>query len=1094
MNVAGLSIKKSRGESMFLVIASLSALLSVTVISAVPLYFDSIERLGLSRTLERFTPSQMGAWVHISDMTFNSATIKSTRTTAIQSGSHLGDVVQSTSTFVRSGNLNLSQINDRFAPPGSILVYQGVQSAAVPLSLVSGAFPSDANSEGQVEIALLEEVAVEYGISVGDVLKLTVPPTKIVHTTPRVTGIFRIDDPNHESWQGLSSTLFDPEQGPTGGRAAIIALTSNTMMDRVANRGIADIGQMWVMFYTEPDELSRVGASKYLTNIDQFRTEVAKSLPSSSSFVGLESALRRLKRQLTFTNTTTVISGALFAAFAIFVLTLNASVISRRWISEELALKVRGADRNQLLSAILFYASALFLIPAVVGPILASAIVPLLGLLGSFQALTSGRTFPYRILPEQFLWSAIVVLILLIIYLAPRAIARPGPIVRTFTRLRDSQSPWFWRANLDLGIVIAACAVIFELNGRGSLFVQRDDGLTGLSVLAASLPIVAAVAASLIALRLFRFTGVVFERLAQFNFHSMLALALKIFSRSTMRHAVLMLLAAGTMIVVINANGLSATLGKNTQDRIEFITASDMRISGIDAFNATANPVVSKISDIDWVSDFTWAARTEARTGGSESSTSFTMLSVKPDEFADVAQIRPDFADRSLSELMVEIARYSPTESLPLPDSTISLQASVRLKRASKGRIDIWARFIDGNRTTHTIRLTQDDGSQSGEFWHVVKGDIRQDLPRPLRLLAVEIYEPPTSPIGSAATLTIDSIHAVDDAGNATLISDFNEIANWHAMVTSLGEDTDIAVVNDGVDASMDGRALQISMGRGTDDGVRGVYYSSSGPITVPLLVNPELLEFASLSAGDQFVGQAYGRFVPFEIRGTFDLFPTMTDASQPFGVANVDALLSYLTPVSEPFLSNTAELFLTIDDLVPYEDRIAMVKDIEPALRVSDREALQAESFTRLGDAAGWRIVGVLISGSALMIALITVFAITIHHQDLTRLDAALVESLGGSRLGVTMESVTRIFVSMFIGYGLGVLGGVYGVRFIADRMTRTATGESALPPMLVQIDWVLVIAAAVLLAAVAIVPVVWSGLKPHDTVAGRIRASSVA
>ena len=108
---------------------------------------------------------------------------------------------------------------------------------------------------------------------------------------------------------------------------------------------------------------------------------------------------------------------------------------------------------------------------------------------------------------KQFIWSGVLALILFVLYSAPVVLARPGPIVRHLTRVRDSRSPWFWRANLDIGIVIAAVAVIFELNGRGTLFVQRDDGLTDLSMLATSLPIVAAVAASLVALRLFRFAG-----------------------------------------------------------------------------------------------------------------------------------------------------------------------------------------------------------------------------------------------------------------------------------------------------------------------------------------------------------------------------------------------------------------------------------------------------------------------------------------------------------------------------------------------------------------------------------------------------------
>ena len=1093
MNVQGISVRKSRRESLFLVIAFLSALLSITVISAAPLYFDSIKRLGLQRTLERFEPSQMGSWLHVEGMTFNPASVKSTVETAESAGEHFGDTVRDRGTFIRSGGLTLNRINDRYAPPGSVLVYQSVRGIEPAVSIVDGAFPSDSPA-APLEIAVLDTVAEEYGVNVGDSLLLSVPPTTIVHTAPKVSGIFRIDDPNHESWLGLSSTLVDPEQGPTGGRPAIIALTSNSMIDRVANRGIADVGQLWTMFYTDVDELKRVGAGAYLESIESFRTESAKTFPNSTSFSALESALVTLQKQLTFTNTTAIISGALFAAFAIFVLALNAGIIARRWLAEEIILKTRGADRRQLLRAASFYVGVLFLIPAVLGPLLASAIVPMLGLIGSFQDLTGGKMFPFRILGEQFVWSGAVAILLLALFAAPVIHSRPGPIVHYFNRLRDTQSPWFWRANLDIGIVIAASAVIFELNGRGSLFVQRSEGASNLSVLATSLPIMAAVAASLVALRFFNLIGIVFERLARINFNSMIVLALKVFSRSTMRHAVLMMLAAGTMVVVINASGLSGTLGKNTRDRINFATAADMRISGIDSFKTSNNHAVLKIAELDWVADTTWAARTEAATGIAESSSNFTMLSVRPNEYRQISSFRPDFADLPLHQLMDNITHYSPTGSLPLPDNISFIQATVKLERAGKGRIDIWSRLRDSEGTTHTIRLSSEDETQTEENWLTVRGEVREDLSRPLELLAIQVYEPPTAPVGSTATLTIDSLHAIEQDGALRLVSDFADDSVWHPFAASISDNVDLSVTEEGGADSVDDRSLAIDMGRGTDDGVRGVYYSENKPIVIPLLVNQALMDASGLSVGDTFAGQSYGRFVPFEIRGTFDLFPTMTDEDQPFAVANIDALLSYLAPVSEPFLANSAELFVKVRNTVDHEERIAAIKDIEPSLRVSDREALQAQSSSRLGDAAGWRVVGTIISVSAIAVTVITALAIAIHNQDQTSLDAALIESLGGSRAGLTLEASIQIFLSIGIGSALGWFGGIVGVRFVADRMTRTSTGEVALPPMLLQIDWLPVAAAVLLLLLALLVPVVRSRIKPKDTVAMRIRSSSEA
>ena len=1091
MKVQRISIRKSRRESLFLIIAFLSAFLSVAVISAGPLYFDAIERLGMRRTLERFDPAQMGSWLRVDDVTFNSASIDATADAAASVGDHFGKVLKDRATFVRSGALSLSRVGDGFAPPGSVLVYQSIRGSMPAISLVNGTFPSDSEA-GEIEVAILDSVATTYGINVGDVLRLIVHPTTIVHSTPRVSGIFRIDDPNDESWLGLSSTMFDPEQGPTGGRPAIIALTSGAGMERIANRGISDIGQVWSMFYVDVDELGGMKPGEFLDLVRRFHTESGKALPSSTSFNGIESGLVTLQRQLTFTNTTAVINGALFTAFAVFVLALNAGIVARQWLTEEVRLRVRGADRDQLFGAIAFYIAILFLLPAIGGPILASGLVPLLGLFGTFHDLTGGEPFPYRILAEQFIWSGVVAALLLALFVSPILLSRSGTLVRHLARLQPSQAPWFWRANLDIGIVIAAAAVIFELNGRGSLFVQRADGVTNLSLMASSLPVIAAVAASLVALRFFRLVGIGFERLARINFNPMIVLALKVFSRSTMRHAVLMMLAAGMMIVLVNASGLTATLGKNTQDQIDFATASDMRISGVESFKRSNNRVVEEINQLDWVIGSSWAARAEAATGSTDSASNFTMLSVRPSEFAGITTYRFDFADESMPELLQRIESFSPTGSLPLADDTDALQAAVKLERTGGGRIDIWARLRDGDGMTHTVRLTATDGDTPESDWRIVTSELRADLPRPMHLIAIEIYEPPTSPFGTAATLTIDSFHAVKRDGSTQLVSDFADSSVWHPMAASLADNADLAIVDEPIAGSADGRALRVAMGRGTDDGVRGIYYSEGSPIAVPLLVNRALLDGSGLHVGDGFNGSAYGRIVPFEIRGAFDIFPTTNEEAQPFAVANIDALLSYLEPVSEPFLANSAELYVSVDEDSHFEDRIAAIKAIEPSLRVADREALQVRSSTRLGDAAGWRVVGAIIAIAAVSVTVVTAIAIAIHNQHLTRLDSVLLEALGSSRIGLVMESATRIGLSIGIGYALGLVGGIYGVQFVADRMTRTSTGETALPPMVLQIDWLPVAFAALLVLIAALAPIVLAGIRPKSSVAVRIRTSS--
>ena len=121
-----------------------------------------------------------------------------------------------------------------------------------------------------------------------------------------------------------------------------------------------------------------------------------------------------------------------------------------------------------------------------------------------------------------------------------------------------------------------------------------------------------------------------------------------------------------------------------------------------------------------------------------------------------------------------------------------------KLQRSGKGRIDVWSRLLDAGGTTHTIRMTADGSNQPGEDWQRLSGTVKPEIQRPVRFMALEVYEPPTSPIGSAATLTIDSLSAVDDSGASVVVTDFADIDVWHPMATSIADDSRLSITDDG--------------------------------------------------------------------------------------------------------------------------------------------------------------------------------------------------------------------------------------------------------------------------------------------------------
>lgn len=1089
MNIEGIGIRKLRFERLFLLIASVSALLATSVISAGPLYFDSIESLGVRRMIDGFTAAQIGAWVHVGEVAFNQGAIDATRDSLHQAGDELESISDERAVFIRSGRLKVSRIDDESAPPALEFQYQWVEGIDLDISLIQGSMPSSSNNE--IDVVILAEIATELGIKVGDSLTLTIPPTAIVHSSARVAGTFDIRDPGDESWLGISSSLFDPEQGPTGGRAPIIALAGSDSLGRVSNRGIADHGEMWGLYYTDKDRLIEHDVEYVLSVLGEFRKSVAVSLSDSVAFSGLQSAYSTLQRQLTFGNTTTIIAGSLFTAFALFTLSIQSSVVSARWRREESLLHARGAGKGQLVRAVLGYALLLFVVPAVFGPLISAVVLPQLGRLTAFSELTNGAVLPSALMPEQFLWSALAAFTALLIYIAPIVWTKSRDLVLRLSRMDSVGSPWLWRANLDFGIMIGAGAIIFELNGRGSLFIERGDGSAGLSVLAASLPVVASIGAALLALRLLSVIGTVLERLSQVNLHSMVTLSLRLFARSINQHAVLMLLVAGVIIVAINALGLSATLQRNAADRIGFATASDVRVTGIDGVDGPDNAIVRGIASSDWVLDYAWGVRTRAVAGASETSRSFDLLSVDPDAFGRNSWFRSDFSDEGLTNLMNSLEDYVSPDSLAVPDDAVGLSAMAKLERIGKGRIDLWIRVMDSAGSTHTLRLIpSDSGSDDWQLWSV---SIDSRVSRPVEVIGVQTYEPPTAPIGNAVTLTIDALYADMPDGGTHTISEFDDAEQWHPMEASLSDNTDLERVSTDIQDSADGVALRVDMDRGTADGIRGIYISPDGQTVVPLIVSSGFVETTGIDVGMRFTGRAHGYLIPFEIRGGFELFPTMPEEGAPFAVANVNALLSYITPVSEPFLANTAELFIDSASGVDFNTRIESIKSADLRVRVFDREELASNLSSSLAATAGWQVVGGVISIVGLVIAAGAVMAFTIHRQGVTRLDHALLEALGARKAAVALEAQIRVLISVVIGIALGVVAGVTGIRFIADRMTRSESGEIVLPPMQLVLDWLPIAAIALVMLLSAFAPIVWYAMIRGDTVAGKMRAGAM-
>ena len=1084
MKLLVLATRQSPRDLAFLIICIVAGVATAIPISAFPIYSDAVQRLAVKSLADSAPPSATGAWVHARDVAFNPGAIQAATDALDATAEPLGDLYAGKTLFARSGILEARIVGQQRPPIPGGWHYQSASVNDLPFRYVTGRPPRE-KPEDDIEVAMAANAAQRLSIATGDQIRLTVPPTDIVHSVATVTGTFEPIDQAGEFWQGVYASVMDPQRGASGGPPPVIALTNHPTLIDLASDALADLGEIWAVYYTDLDELKRLDINQSIDALDGFSSQVSRDVPSSLSVAGIRSGLLTLRRQLAFANVSTRIAGSLFVAFLGFGLLALARILSSSRDADRAGLEARGADRKQVTQTFLIHGALITLIPVIVGPLVSSALVPQLGRTSAFGQLSGGEPWAWSMTIEQFAYALIVSLAVAAYFMAPAIATRVGPLLTAAARPVVQYRPWIWRANLDVMLAVAALALIYETSSRGALV--GADGI--LSLAQTLLPVAAATVVALAALRGMRLIGALFALFGRSRFAPNVAVTARLFARSVMTHSTPMLIAAGAVVVAIISSGLQATLTANTADRAAYAAAADIRITNLDGYQGELSADVEQLKQLDWIRHTAWGVRAQGQAGTTEQAPEFELLAVQPERFADVSWFRDDFARESLTDLMAAITPHSLPESLAIADHAAELVISADIAYAGTGRIDLWARISDPTGRTHTLQMERRSTDRASGSTATYRSPIPGQFPRPLTLLGIQVYEPPVSELATPLQLQLELIGTVPEPGIDTpidVISDFDDHSIWHAMASSLPDNAQIVAARSGRTelAADDGNAVQVTFGRGSDDGIRGIYRSTSGQVEVPLLVNEAFLDQTGLQPGDQFTGNALGRFVPFVVRGRYDLFPTFRSGDTPNAVANVSALRGYIAPVSEPFLQSNAELFAKLNPGGTAEPREADVKAVNPALTLVDRAGSIAESATSLASVAGWRSISGTVTAVATGVGVLTLLAFSTRFVELERRNNALMRALGTSTLTTKLNTAIRLGIPVLIGtVVVGLAGGIYGIAWFAQNMTRADDGANALPPLQLAIDWIPIAVVATVICISAVLPAFFETLLTRST-----------
>ncbi|PZG00965.1 FtsX-like permease family protein [Micromonospora deserti] len=355
----------------------------------------------------------------------------------------------------------------------------GIEEAG---TLVEGRWPDEGAAAGQpVQVALAAEVARALNLRVGSRLWLalsatprgTPPPAPIT-----VVGVFQPEDRTDGIWEGLPSLLRVVEPPGDAQPFVIVGVTGSAALDRLANTG-SPIRFGWRY---------RVGAAgidvRELDQLIDSIQQMSREAQGRTFVQGLDIPLREFAAEVAAARTVlAVIAAGVLASLAGLVV-LAAGLIVRRRRAEFTLLRARGGAvttgaRRSLAESLL--------------------VVPVAAALG--WAL--GNLVPG--VPGDTAVLAVVATVLVTLALPVATVAAPTGVAarRDLIRLRPSAR----RVTVEVGLLLLAGLAVVLLRRRGLTPGEVDPLLV-------SVPVLLAVAAGVLAMRLYPWPLRLVSRLA----------------------------------------------------------------------------------------------------------------------------------------------------------------------------------------------------------------------------------------------------------------------------------------------------------------------------------------------------------------------------------------------------------------------------------------------------------------------------------------------------------------------------------------------------------------------------------------------------
>ena len=541
-------------------------------------------------------------------------------------------------------------------------------------------------------------------------------------------------------------------------------------------------------------------------------------------------------------------------------------------------------------------------------------------------------------------------------------------------------------------------------------------------------------------------------------------------ARNPLQYSWLILLLVLVTGLGVLATTVGGTLDRSHVDRISYQTGTDIRVANIPGDIARGTVALKeRYQTIPGVTSLMLGMRTTGSIGGGGGGGSqFELLGVEADTFPYKSWYREDFSERTLPVIMRSIQSAPGTDIVTLPDDATEIGMYVKPSQQLPN-VFLWVALEDRLGSVSTLTL----GPIGADQWHLMRRNIPDTLERPIRLLSVQMYEPAFGPTGTAGTLLIDDIHTVVD-GNVVPLDDFESGSRWIPIITSVISSDSIQLQSS--DVFSGNRSGIFTFGKDTANGIRGLYYSSTGG-PIPAIVSTSFTERTGAKVGDVVVVRLMGGLMPIRITDALEYFPTLNPRNSPFVVVDMETMLRQLRLLSPTSKPSPNEMFLShapgAEDTVVTAllDGLGRVQPIRLFVRESELEAIRIDPLIT----AGWKAMVILALFVIVLTAGLGYITYLLSFSGRSRIQMGALQTLGiSSRQLLGLLSIEHLVIAGF-GLGLGTWAGFEMSRIMIQSVAVTESGAQVIPPFILMTNWsflgpIYIVLTAIFLTAVAV------------------------